>query len=66
MTEIRLNVVRIGRMGWRVLHCERVVLVKEGDFSLLYISWSDTILATTDDNKLERPHRARLVNYNNE
>lgn len=66
MTKIRLNAVRIGRMGWRVLHCERVVLVKEGDFSLLYMFCSCPVLDTTDDNKLGRPHRARLVNYNNE
>ena len=66
MTKIRLNAVRIGRMGWRVLHCERVVLVKEGDLSLLYMFCSCPVLDTTDGHKLERPHRAQLVNYNNE
>lgn len=29
MTEISLNAVRIGRMGWRVLHCESLVTSEE-------------------------------------
>jgi len=36
MAEIRLNAVRIGRMGWRVLHYESIVLWKRESL-LLYM-----------------------------
>jgi hypothetical protein len=63
MSEIRLNAVRIGRMGWRVLHCGRIGLWKRGSllryiYIYIYICIDLIILMldTTDEKKLGRDH----------